>query len=302
MSIQFRSYNKEKDFNPVMIFLAELYKKTNSYENWFPDRFENSSDTREDGIRIWEMISDTIIPTRKKIVALTTRDSSRDFFLQVDPEFRYLEREMIKWVEQHFKVIQKGKEKRDKLRINILEGNTQRETLLTELGYKNEQIYGYCRIRKGDFPIIDYLCPDNFEIRAIKRNDFDQLASLIRKVFGHGETFTAEVLEWLASCSFYREELDLVAVTPNGVIASFCTFRMDPYSNIINLEPMGTNPEYRRMGLGKALITEGIKRSMKYNPPFFSIDGAANTPAANRLYDVTGFTEKYAIYSWEKEI
>lgn len=104
MSIQFRSYNKEKDFNPVMIFLAELYKKTNSYENWFPDRFENSSDTREDGIRIWEKFSDTIIPTQRKIVALTTRDSSRDFFLQVDPEFRYLERKMIKWVEPYFKL------------------------------------------------------------------------------------------------------------------------------------------------------------------------------------------------------
>ena len=183
-----------------------------------------------------------------------------------------------------------------------MEGNTQREALLTELGYRHEQIYGYYRIRKGDSPISDYTCPENIEIRTIKRTDYVQLASLIRRVFGHGEWFAAEVLEWIARCSFYREELDLVAVAPDGTIASFCTFRLDPYSKIISLEPMGTNPDHRRIGLGKTIITEGIKRSMKYNPPFFYIDGAANNPAANRLYDVTGFTEKYAINSWVKEI
>ncbi len=302
MSIQSRSYNKDEDFNSIMKFLANLYKRTKSYENWFPDRFENSSDTREDGVKIWERIEDTITPLKKKIVALTTRDSPKDYFLHVDPDYRYLEREMIEWMENHFRKVKKKQGKKEKLSINILEGNIQREALLTELDYKCEQIYGYYRIRKGDSPIPDHSCPENFEIRTIKHSDYDQLALLIRRVFGHGEWFTAEILEWIAQCSFYRKELDLVAVTPDGTIASFCTFRLDPNSKIINLEPMGTNPDYRKLGLGKALITEGIKRSMKYNPPFFYIDGAANNPAANRLYDVTGFSEKYAINSWVKEI
>jgi predicted N-acetyltransferase YhbS len=283
-----------------MKFLAELYEKTKSYENWFPDRFENSSDTREDGIRIWEIIHDTITTPKRNIVALTTRDSPRDFFLHVDPNYRHVEREMIEWIEQHFRGMKKEENKREKLKIDILEGNAQREALLTELGYKNEQIYGYYRIRDGNSPIPDHECPENFEIRTIERADYNQLALLIRRVFGHGEWFTAEVLEWIASCSFYREELDLVAVTTDGTIASFCTFRLDPNSKIISLEPMGTNPDFRRLGLGKALLTEGIKRSMKHDPPFFYIDGAANTPAANRLYEITGFTEKYAINSWMK--
>lgn len=299
MSIQSRNYNKENDFTPIMEFLAELYKKTKSYENWFPDRFENSSDSREDGIRIWEEINDLSTPATRKIVALTTRDSPRDYFLQVDPQYRDLEREMIEWIEQHFRGRKKEEGKKEKLKINILEGNTPREALLTELGYHAE-IYGYYRIRKGTSPIPKSQCPESFEIRAITHADFDQLALLIRRVFGHGEWFTVEVLEWLTRCSFYKEELDLVAMTPEGIIASFCTFRLDPNSKIISLEPMGTNPDFRGLGLAKALITEGIKRSMKYNPPFFYIDGAANTPPANRLYDATGFTEKYTIHSWIK--
>jgi GNAT superfamily N-acetyltransferase len=285
-----------------MQFLGDLFEKTQSYENWFPDRFENSSDNREDGIRVWEEHSGQSSPIQRKIVALATRDSPRDFFLSVDPDYRYLEREMIEWIEQHFRKGKRDEQTKKKLRINILEGNPKREALLTDLGFRNDQVYGYYRIRNAALPLPDHECPEGFEIRSIKRTEFDQQASLIRRVFGHGEWFTAEVLEWLANCSFYREELDLVAVTPEGTIASFCTFRLDPTSKIISLEPMGTNPDYRRLGLGKAIMTEGIKRSMKYGPPFFYIDGAANTSAANRLYDETGFNEKYAIYSWVKVV
>ncbi len=300
MSIRSRAYIKEKDFKPVMEFLADLFLKTQSYENWFPDRFENSSEEREDAIRIWEEIDTAVRPNVHKIVALTTRDSSSDFFLHIDPSYRYLEKEMIEWLEK-YDTKRKTDEKRGrKFAINILEGNTQREALLKELGYVNEKLYGYYRIRDAKLPIPDYSCPEGFEIRAIKKEEFEQQALLIRRVFGHGEWFTAGVLEWLSNCTFYKEELDLVAVTPAGIIASFCTFRFDPNSRIISLEPMGTNPDFRKLGLGKALLSEGIKRSMKYDPPFFYIDGAATTPAANRLYDVTGFSKKFAINSWTK--
>jgi len=52
MSIQSHSYNKVKDFNPIMRFPTELYEKTNSYENWFSMCFKNDRDYKKDGIRI----------------------------------------------------------------------------------------------------------------------------------------------------------------------------------------------------------------------------------------------------------
>ncbi len=302
MKIQPRPYNKQQDFQPIMTFLSDLFLRTKSYENWFPDRFENSSDSREDGIMIWEEHDTTVNPTTKKIIALTSRDSPKDFFLQVDPAYRHIEPQMIKWIESYRKATSTPEITEVVIKINILEGNSKREKLLSTLGYTNEGIYGFYRIRQPNTPIPEYACPKGFRIRTLKRADYDQLALLIRRVFGHGEYFTAEVLEWLASCSFYKEELDLVVVTPEDIIASFCTFRLDPNSHILSLEPMGTNPDYRGLGLGKAIMSEGIKRSMKYKPPFFYIDGAANNPAANRLYDATGFTEKYAINSWTKRI
>lgn len=121
-------------------------------------------------------------------------------------------------------------------------------------------------------------------------------------VFGHGEWFTAEVLEGLSRTSFYNRDLDLVAVAPDGSIASFCTFRMDPPSRITELEPMGTHPDHRRRGLAKALLSEGFRRLRGYNPTLLYIGGAADTSEANRLYEVTGFREKYYYYHWYKTI
>ncbi|WP_455463324.1 GNAT family N-acetyltransferase [Candidatus Hodarchaeum mangrovi] len=281
-----------------MTFLNDLFIRTRSYENWFPDRFENSSDSREDGIMVWKEIENS----QPKIVALTTRDSPQDFFLQVDPNYQFLEQEMIEWIEKYFIERKKIHNKNEIIKINILEGNLQREKLLRDLGYKYKQIYGYYRIRKGNAPIPNFQCPESFKIRPVKRTEFNQLAQLIRRVFGHGEWFTAEVLDGITKASFYRPELDLVAVNESDIIGSFCTFRVNSGSKIISLEPMGTNPDFRRIGLAKALLVEGFKRCKKYNPPFIYIDGAANTPAANQLYEITGFNEKMTINSWIKEI
>ncbi|MHA1206328.1 MAG: hypothetical protein ACTSSO_02030, partial [Candidatus Hodarchaeales archaeon] len=93
MEIKSRAYDKEKDFQSVMVFLAELFIKNKSYENWFPDRFENSSENREDAIQIWERIHEVTNPNVTEIVALTTRDSMNDFFLHIEPNYSHLEKE-----------------------------------------------------------------------------------------------------------------------------------------------------------------------------------------------------------------
>lgn len=302
-----RAYNSREDLKSAMTFLREVFNETSSYQNWFPDRFENSHEGGgsvhwADDIRIWEEIDDKSTHSRK-IVALANPESPSDYFIQVNPAYNFLEQEILEWVERHCLEKKKNPNKKEKLRIHTIEGNSVRELLLSELGYKKgETPFMYLRLRPVDLPVPDVGCPESYEIRSVKgRFDYDQLASVTRLVFGHGEWFNAEIYEGITRCSFYKQDLDLVAVAPDGTFASFCTFRMDPISKITNLEPVGTNPNYRKLGLAKALIFEGLRRAMRYNPALFYV-GAANTPAANRLYDSVGYTEKLAEYCWFKEI
>jgi len=65
---------------------------------------------------------------------------------------------------------------------------------------------------------------------------------------------------------------------------------------------MGTLPEHRRKGIAKAILEEGFRRLATHSPTLLYIGGAANTPEANRLYNVTQFTERYDYYYWHKTI
>jgi hypothetical protein len=42
MSIISREYIPEKDFTAIQAFLLEIFKQTNSFQNWLPSRFENN--------------------------------------------------------------------------------------------------------------------------------------------------------------------------------------------------------------------------------------------------------------------
>jgi len=59
----------------------------------------------------------------------------------------------------------------------------------------------------------------------------------------------------------YRPDLDLLLFDPEGQPAGLANFWISERSKTAYLEPLGTVWWYRRMGLGKALITEGINRT-----------------------------------------
>ena len=298
MPVVSRGYDAERDFQRVMKFLRDSFAETGSLHNWLPPRFENSRAEVASGTRLWEEVDGP----EPRVVAVANPETRYVYFIQMDPDYAYLEGEVVEWIVEHC-ASQKSSGEELKVSIVALEGNPAREAVLREHGFERGPVYGIFRLRAVDAPIPDVRPPEGYVIRSVRpEEDFDRIAAAVRVVFGHGEWFTREVLEGLSRASFYRDDLDLVAVAPNGDIASFCTFRMDPPSRVTELEPMGTLPEYRRKGLAKALLVEGFRRLKRYDPTLLYIGGAADTPEANRLYEVTGFTERYDYYHWHKTI
>ena len=299
MPIISRGYSPDQDLQGIMGFLRDTYLETLTIQNWLPNRFENSHRDLVSDVRIWEEVDDD--PPR--IVAMANPEIPFLYFIQIHPDYAHLEEEIVRWIEDHCASLKPDPGTEQKLSIVTLDGNPAREALLRERGFEKGPVYGILRVRPVDAPIPDFPPPEGFEIRSVdKETDFEGIAKAVRVIFGHGEWFTAEVLEGIASLSFYHEDLDLVAVAPDGNIASFCTFRVDPPSRITELEPMGTHPDYRGLGLAKALLCEGFRRLRRYNPTLLYIGGAADSPAANRLYESTGFSEENAYHYWSKTI
>jgi mycothiol synthase len=96
----------------------------------------------------------------------------------------------------------------------------------------------------------------------------------------------------------YDRELDVVAIAPDGVIAAYVNGWIDPVNRIGDFGPVGARLAYRRQGLTRAILLEGLHRMQARGMNRVSVStGVSNSPAI-RLYESVGFTivNKYLEY------
>ena len=96
----------------------------------------------------------------------------------------------------------------------------------------------------------------------------------------------------------YRRDLDLVAVAPGGEHAAFSTAWFDDVTRSVVFEPVGTHPDHRRRGLGKAVMAEGLRRAQVLGATLATV-GSYSTPA-HALYHSLGFTDYDLSQPWDK--
>jgi ribosomal protein S18 acetylase RimI-like enzyme len=102
----------------------------------------------------------------------------------------------------------------------------------------------------------------------------------------------------IQTAPLYRRDLDIVAVAPDGAVASFCTIWFDDVTRTAYFEPVGTTPAYQRRGLGKAVLCEGLRRLKRMGGTIAYVGGY--TEAANALYASAGFVQYALSEPWEK--
>jgi len=58
----------------------------------------------------------------------------------------------------------------------------------------------------------------------------------------------------------FRKDLAIVAEAPGGDFVSYAGLWFDRVNRCGYVEPVATDPDYRRRGLGRACVLEGIRR------------------------------------------
>ena len=97
----------------------------------------------------------------------------------------------------------------------------------------------------------------------------------------------------------YRRDLDVVAVSEkSGDIASFSTCYFDDVVRTGNIVLVGTAPSHQRKGLGKAVVTETLRRLH-----WLGVVGAYVSwydPVPGALYESCGFADQEIGRAWRK--
>jgi GNAT superfamily N-acetyltransferase len=93
-----------------------------------------------------------------------------------------------------------------------------------------------------------------------------------------------------------RRDLKIAVAAPNGEFAAFCGMFYEPAGKFAYVEPVATDPRYRRLGLGKAAVLEGIRRCGAL--------GATVAYVGNDLpiYRSVGFKQVYISECWVKNL
>ena len=152
------------------------------------------------------------------------------------------------------------------LGIAVRDGDVPMIELLTSLGYvRIEQAEPIlCRSLEDD---ISVSLPEGFTLREIHFPE-DDLAynTVIWKGFGH-EGDEAELQKMLQNPAplppHRRPQLCLALADERGEFAAHCTCWFDERTDYAYVEPVCTIPQYRGLGLGRAVVLEALGRCQK---------------------------------------
>ena len=295
-----RPYSNQNDLKRLGTFIRETYTKAPFWNSWsfalydiwsqrkLGDEMVHYSTEWQEDICLWET------DQGKLLGAAVFRDPNF-VKLVTDPEHRGLEVEMLAWVEGRFVEKSLGNKK---LTVETIKCNPVLEPLLKSRNYSKDPGYYIFRskcLAPGDNEPVHL--PKGFRIKPIETQDelkkFHQAVHAVFNFLDH-----VGVYQILRKAPSFWPELDLILLTDNGEIASFASVWFDKVLSLAEFEPVGTLPRYRKMGLGKALVTDACNRLRRLGCKKVSVMSWHDSMAANQLYQSAGLEPKTKKNYW----
>jgi len=260
MSITFRNYHHPEDYQRISAFLIAHYQPSNRDGNWIEPEWEYMHghpylQAQHLGkIGIWEENGE-IVTTAYYEWRLG------EAFFQFKPGYHYLRGEMLDYAENHL-AAEDGT-----LLAYVRDTNAEFTALVKERGYVHKP--------QEDRPMAHMPIPDPFPkiplpegyrlLSLADEPDWAKVHQVMWRGFNHGEVdqITLEDMDMrrdMFDTVTARRDLKVVVKAPNGDFVSICGMFYQPEGRYGYVEPVATDPDYRRMGLGKAAVLEGIRR------------------------------------------
>jgi mycothiol synthase len=219
------------------------------------------------------------------------------FEIQLHPRWRVqaLELEMLVWAEMQLHTLRLGQHNRFSTIVHQRDAGLI--SLLQSHGYSRGDAWLYMQ-RSLAVPIAPIPAPQGFTVRSVSGR---RKAEVRATVLGLG--FEAPpFVEWyctLMRAPGYDSDLDLVAVAPDGQFGAFALCLVDQASKVGQLEPVGTAPTFRRLGLARALLFEGLRRMQAREAERAIVIVEAAETAACKLYESVGFESAWRRHTYE---
>lgn len=300
--ITFRSYNN--DYNKIMDFLREIFLETKTQHCWLPQRWEyaehfvnhlyieRGADDWKKYIKIWEQ--------NGKVVGVCHKEDGNNAFMQIRPGYDYLTDEMLDFAEEAIaSVNQEGKKS---LVVWSPQSNLYRNDRLTARGYTRCEDGNYYNIQYLDMEYIPQL-PNRY-IFTCATEVKDALSRHIAayNAFHPGAGSPKVVPDSflkMEKAPLFRPEFEIMTQYQDGALTSFCVVWYDEQTKTGMFEPVATHPNHRKLGLGKAMLIEGLRRLKAIGANRAYVESYGDNRKA--FYNSAGFETYNKDWYWTKE-
>lgn len=128
--------------------------------------------------------------------------------------------------------------------------------------------------------------PAGFAIESLtgdRSATYTGIAECVRRAF-NSEHDIRSALESLEANPMFRPELSVFARSPGGRIAAYCRGTVDPGNGVCGIDPVCTDPDFERMGLGRAVVQQCFRTLRSLGGLFCYISSAPEPAPSTYLY------------------
>ncbi len=265
MPVQQRFYVPAQDYIRVSGFLIQHYQPENRDGNWIEPAWEymHSHPMLEpqwlERIGIWEEAG--------QIAGIVHYEGSLgEAFFQFHPAHRALRQAMLDHAEAHL-AGQRELDGRRYIKAYINDWDREFAALA--------EARGYVRQPQEDRPMSRMVIPDPFPAVAVPPGfevtsladecDWAKVHRVLWRGFDHPGEPPAGQEELDSRRTMFdtpkaRRELKIAVRAPSGDFVAFCGTFYEPGGRFGYVEPVATDPAFRRRGLGRAAVMEGVRR------------------------------------------
>ncbi|MCE7984529.1 MAG: GNAT family N-acetyltransferase [Caldilinea sp. CFX5] len=222
-------------------------------------------------------------------------------FFEFHPAYRHLREELLNYAEAELAGVG-GDNGRRFLNAYINDNDPAFQSLVKARGYE-VQTASVRPLYRFDiphpFPAITL--PAGFRLTSLAEDcDWAKVHSVLWRGFDHGDDVPMNAVEYESRRQMFdtpsaRRELKIAVAAPTGEFVSFCGLFYEPTNHFGYVEPVATDPRYRRLGLGKAAVLEGIRRCGLLGAHMAYV--GSNQP----FYQAIGFKKVYNSDCWLKQ-
>ena len=305
MNLSFWRYEGEAD-KEEMIALVRASSSENLHVTDLPYRFSSWAFDAAGNIGLWREEGGRLVAWAALQTPFWTIDYAYDPALAAAE----IQRRIFDWADERARQARDTAFGHPLWFVNVRDNQAERRMAAEAAGFADQAHVAenpWSKVwlaRPSELTLPLAVAPPGIILRPLNgAEEADSYVTLHRAAFG-SPSMTVTWRQQTLQRPEYRPELDLVAQDADGNLAAFCIGWFDPSGAdgrpCGQIEPLGVREDFYRQGLGRAILSEVLRRLYAAGVEMVTIEADKGEPS-QALYEAVGFRVVHNVYVYRKE-